>query len=96
MRFRLNMGVGETPAASMPLTDAAIEALALHPIAEMVAKQAARYGFVLWDHAGAVTMRSQPEVTNYFNGTAPYLVFSGFPWSSLEVVNTGSQGAPNP
>lgn len=96
IRVRLDMGVGETPALSMPLTDAAINALGLPEVVEMVAKMLARYGGMFWDHAGNVSVRSQAGITSYYQGIAGVQLFNSFPYDNLKVLNTGSDTTHNP
>src|SRR5215470_3421504 len=35
-----------------------LEALHLHPVAKIIAKAAQTYGFVVWDRAGAISLRA--------------------------------------
>ncbi|MES2296660.1 MAG: DUF4124 domain-containing protein [Pseudomonadota bacterium] len=83
-RFRLNPSVS-------------VDALAIHPVAKIIAKAAQKYGFVVWDKAGAISMRVQnpksytmqgktdPYIT-LFGGTANYAILNGFPWGSLQFL----------
>lgn len=71
-----------------------LDALKLHPIALTIAKAAQRYGFVVWDKAGSVSIRLQNPMTYtavgqpnpypaLFGGTPGYAVLKGFPWDRL-------------
>ncbi|SNS87614.1 hypothetical protein SAMN06265795_10875 [Noviherbaspirillum humi] len=74
-----------------------VDALNIHPIAKMVAKAAQKYGFVVWDKAGAISIRLQ-NAQSYtdkgqadpypalFNGTADYALLDGFPWEKLQIL----------
>jgi hypothetical protein len=83
-RFRLN-----------PAVD--IDALPIHPIGKIIAKAGQKYGFVVWDKAGALTLRLQnPKsytatgmVDPYpalFNGTPSYAILNNVPWDQLQFM----------
>jgi hypothetical protein len=74
-----------------------IDALKLHPVAKIIAKAAQTYGFVVWDKAGAISLRFEnPKVyviagkpnpyTAIFNGTPAYAVLNGIPWDRLQFL----------
>lgn len=74
-----------------------VDALALHPVAKVIAKAAQKYGFVVWDRAGAVGLRAQNPAsyttlgqvnpyTALFGGTAQYAVLNNFPWSRVQFL----------
>jgi hypothetical protein len=74
-----------------------VDALSIHPVAKIIAKAAQKYGFVVWDHAGSVSLRmqnpksytalGQPNpYTALFNGTPSYAVMNGFPWNHLQFL----------
>ncbi len=74
-----------------------VDALHLHPIATMIAKAAQRYGFVVSDKAGAVSVVAEDGVpTQSRTGTNPwtallagrpgYSVLAGFPWGSMQAL----------
>lgn len=74
-----------------------VDALSLHPVARIIAKAAQKYGFVVWDKAGSISLRAQNpksytalgEVNPYaplFNGTADYALLDGFPWNRLQFL----------
>lgn len=83
-RFRLNPSVN-------------VDALNMHPAAKIIAKAAQKYGFVVWDKAGAISIRVQnpksytalgqpdPYVAIY-NGTPNYSILNGFPWDQLQFM----------
>jgi hypothetical protein len=74
-----------------------VDALPIHPVAKMIAKAAQTYGFVVWDKAGAISLRFEnPKVytiagrpnpyTAIFNGTPSYAVLNGIPWDRLQFL----------
>lgn len=74
-----------------------VDALSLHPVARIIAKAAQQYGFVVWDKAGAISLRvqnpksytalGQPDpYTALFNGTQSYAILNGFPWDKLQFL----------
>ena len=74
-----------------------VDALNIHPMAKIIAKAAQKYGFVVWDKAGAISLRvqnpksytvlGQPNPYKaLFNGTADYAVLNGFPWNRLQFL----------
>lgn len=74
-----------------------VDALKIHPIAKIIAKAAQTYGFVVWDKAGAISLRfenpkpytiagqANPYVA-LFNGTPSYAVLKGIPWDRLQFL----------
>jgi hypothetical protein len=74
-----------------------VDALNMHPIGKIIAKAAQTYGFVVWDKAGAITLRArnsksytqlgQPDpYAALFNGTAAYNILQNFPWDRLQFL----------
>lgn len=74
-----------------------LDAIALHPIAKTVARAAQKYGFVVWDKAGAIVLRlqhpssytalGQPDpYPALLNGAHYYAVFNNFPWDRLQFL----------
>jgi hypothetical protein len=74
-----------------------VDALKIHPVAKIIAKAAQKYGFVVWDKAGSISLRAQnpksytvlgkPNPYNdLFTGTAQYAVLNGFPWNKLQFL----------
>jgi hypothetical protein len=74
-----------------------IATLNTHPVAKIIAKAAQKYGFVVWDKAGSLSLRVQNpksytlvgKANPYnalFNGTAEYAVLNGFPWNRLQFL----------
>ena len=78
-----------------------VDALKMHPIGKIIAKAAQKYGFVVWDKAGAISLRVQNPysymdskqlnqlVNPYealFAGTKTYAILNGFPWEKLEFL----------
>lgn len=74
-----------------------VDALNLHPVARIIAKAAQQYGFVVWDKAGAISLRvqnpksytalGQPDPYNaLFKGTPTYAILNGFPWDKLQFL----------
>lgn len=74
-----------------------LDTLGLHPVAKIIAKAAQKYGFVVWDKAGSISIRAQnsisytslgqPDPYNaLFNGTPSYAVLSSIPWDRLQFL----------
>lgn len=74
-----------------------VDALSLHPVAKVIAKAAQKYGFVVWDKAGSISLRAQNPKSYtalgndnpygaLFNGTADYALLDGFPWNRLQFL----------
>lgn len=74
-----------------------VESLKMHPVGKVIAKAAQKYGFVIWDKAGAITIRAQNPKSYMFNGqpnpyislfkgTPPYAILNGFPWESIQFL----------
>jgi hypothetical protein len=74
-----------------------VDALPLHPIAKMIAKAAQKYGIIVTDRAGCVSLIGESgagiqAVTGsdpwqpLLNGTPDYALLKNFPWSSMQVV----------
>ncbi len=83
-----------------------VDAMALHPIARMIAKAAQTYGFIVTDKGGAVSVQAEggtgmAAVTgvNPWNGLLvgrpSYAVMQNFPWSRL-VALPKDYGRPTP
>jgi hypothetical protein len=69
----------------------------MHPVGKTIARAAQKYGFVVWDKAGAITLRAQnPKVYTtqglpdpyvaLFNKTPAYAILNGFPWERLQFL----------
>jgi hypothetical protein len=74
-----------------------LEALHLHPVAKIIAQAAQTYGFVVWDRAGAISLRAtnpksftslglSDPYPGLFNGTPPYNILAGIPWDKLQFL----------
>ncbi|NOU25192.1 MAG: DUF4124 domain-containing protein [Methylotenera sp.] len=74
-----------------------VDALKMHPVGKTIAKAAQKYGFVVWDKAGAITLRVQNplsytlqgQVNPYvelFDGTPQYAILKGMPWDRLQFL----------
>jgi hypothetical protein len=74
-----------------------VEKLNMHPVGKIIAKAAQTYGFVVWDYAGAITLRAQNPLADIvagrpnpydalFAGTPPYAILEGFPWDRLQFL----------
>jgi hypothetical protein len=84
LRFRLDPSVN-------------VEALSLSPVGKMIARAAQKYGFVVWDKAGAITLRANnpksytqrgekdpyPEI---FGGKPAWSILQGMPWERLQFL----------
>ena len=84
LRFRLDPSVN-------------VDALHMHPVGKAIARAAQKYGFVVWDKAGAITLRAEnpksftltgkPDLYSaLFNGTPAYAILNGFPWDKLQFL----------
>lgn len=84
LRFRLDPSVN-------------VDALNISPIAKMIARAGQVYGFVVWDKAGAISLRFEnPKVYTLvgdpnpyaaiFNGTPSYAALNGIPWDRLQFL----------
>jgi hypothetical protein len=74
-----------------------VNSLNIHPVAKTIARAAQKYGFVVWDKAGAISLRvqnpksytalGQPDpYAALFNGTQTYALMNGFPWDKLQFL----------
>jgi len=77
--------------------DVNVEALDLHPVGKVIARAAQKYGFVVWDKAGAISLRAENPKSRtrlgkadpypaLFNGTPAYALLKGFPWEKLKFL----------
>lgn len=84
LRFRLDPGIN-------------VDALAMTSVGKTIAKAAQKYGFVVWDKAGALSIRAQNpksytalgQIDPYialFGGKPSYAVLNGFPWDRLQFM----------
>lgn len=84
LRFRLDPSVD-------------VEALSLPPVGKTIARAAQKYGFVVWDKAGAITLRADnPKSLTRCGGKDPYpelfggkpawALLEGFPWEKLQFL----------
>jgi hypothetical protein len=66
-------------------------------VARTIARAAQKYGFVVWDKAGAISLRVQnpksytalgqaDPYAALFNGTPNYALLDGFPWDRLQFL----------
>lgn len=74
-----------------------VEALKLHPVGKIIARAAQKYGFVVWDKAGGISIRAQNPLSYtrlgqpnpyqaLFGKTPAYAVLEGFPWNRLQFL----------
>jgi hypothetical protein len=74
-----------------------VDALKMHPVGKIIAKAAQKYGFVVWDKAGAISIRAQNPYSytalgiadpyeKLFAGTKSYAILNGFPWGKLQFL----------
>lgn len=84
MRFRLD-----------PAVD--IDKLNLHPVAKVIAKAAQKYGFVVWDKAGSVSLRAENPLgytlkgepdpyVKLWGGTPNWAILNGIPWDKMQFM----------
>jgi hypothetical protein len=84
LRFRLDPSVN-------------VDALNMKPVGKIIAKAAQKYGFIVWDKAGAISLRAQ-GVASYtalgepnpypivFGGAPSWSILNGFPWEKLQFL----------
>ena len=74
-----------------------VDNLKMHPVGKAIARAAQVYGFVVWDKAGAITLRAEnpkgvtsrglPDpIRTIFGGTPAYAILEGFPWDRLQFL----------
>lgn len=84
LRFRLD-----------PAVD--VEALRLSPVGKIIARAAQTYGFVVWDKAGAITLRAdnpkaftqrgeKDPYPDIFGGKPAWSILQGLPWARLQFL----------
>jgi len=84
LRFRLDPSIN-------------VDALKMHAIGKIIAKAAQKYGFVVWDKAGSISLRAQNPLSyttqgqanpynDLFKGTPTYAILDGFPWDRLQFL----------
>jgi hypothetical protein len=84
LRFRLDPAVN-------------VDALPMSRAGKIIAKAAQKYGFVVWDRAGALALRARNAVSYtvlgqpdpypaLFGGKPNYAVLDGFPWNKLRFL----------
>jgi len=84
LRFRLDPSIN-------------VDALKMHPIGKIIAKAAQKYGFVVWDKAGALSIRAENALSytslgqrdpyvSLFGNTPSYAILDGFPWDKLQFL----------
>ncbi len=84
LRFRLDPSVD-------------VEALNLPPVGKVIARAAQKYGFVVWDKAGAITLRADNPKANtqrgekdpypeLFGGQPAWSLLQGMPWERLQFL----------
>jgi hypothetical protein len=93
LRFRLD-----------PTVD--VGSLKLHPVGRTIARAAQKYGFVVWDKAGAICLRAQNPKSYVkagkadpypalFSGTPVWAILEGVPWEKLQFLPR-DYGRPKP
>lgn len=74
-----------------------VDTLPMSKAGKVIAKAAQKYGFVVWDKAGALSIRAQNPKTytaqgqvnpypELFEGKPSYAVLNGFPWDRLQFL----------
>ena len=69
----------------------------MHSVGKIIARAAQTYGFVVWDKAGAISLRAQNPLSytalgkpdpyvGLFAGTRSYAILNGFPWDRLQFL----------
>ncbi len=83
-----------------------VASLGLHPVAATIARAAQKYGFIVWDKAGAISLRLQNPKSStaqgaadpypaLFQGTSSGKIMDGFPWERLQFLPL-DYGKPQP
>jgi hypothetical protein len=85
-----------------------VDALPMTRTGKIIAKAAQKYGFVVWDKAGALSIRAQNVVSytsqgksnpypGLFDGKQNYEVLNGFPWDKLQFLpmHYGKNASPS-
>lgn len=67
-------------------TDAVINAMNVHPLCRLCIKFVRDKGMIVVDKAGSLEIDGEPSIYQYFNGTAPSAVLTGFPWGNLKTM----------
>lgn len=74
-----------------------VDQLKMHPVGKTIARAAQKYGFVIWDKAGAISLRAENPKSYtaagkpdpypaLFNGTPSPAILNGFPWDKLQFM----------
>lgn len=74
-----------------------VDSLKMSKAGKIIAKAAQKYGFVIWDKAGAISIRMQNSLTytsqglsdpypEIFENKPNYAVLNGFPWDRLQFL----------
>lgn len=74
-----------------------VDSLKMHPVGKIIAKAAQKYGFVVWDKAGSVSLRAQNPFSYtslgqpnpydaLFMGKRKYELLNNFPWDRLQFL----------
>ncbi len=74
-----------------------VEALNLSPVGKVIARAAQKYGFVVWDKAGAIALRAdnpksytqrgeKDPYPKLFGGKEAWSILQGFPWEKLQFL----------
>ena len=74
-----------------------VDALDMHPIGKIIAKAAQKYGFVVWDKAGAICLRAENPKSyttlgkpdpyeGLFAGKPAWAILQGVPWEKLQFL----------
>ncbi|MDQ2687467.1 MAG: DUF4124 domain-containing protein [Armatimonadota bacterium] len=83
-----------------------VDTLNLSPVGKIIARAAQKYGFVVWDKAGAITLRAdnpksytqrgEPDpYPELFGGKPAWSILQGFPWDKLQFLPM-NYGKPQP
>ncbi len=92
-------GVGPIPEGTRFRLDPTVnvDTLNMSPAGKVIAKAAQKYGFVVWDRAGALSLRAQNAISytamgeanpypTVFDNKPNYSIMNGFPWSKLQFL----------
>ena len=74
-----------------------VDELPITSVGKIIAKAAQKYGFVVWDKAGSISLRAQNPLSYttqgkanpydaLFRGKPSYAILNGFPWEHLQFL----------
>lgn len=67
-------------------TDSAINAMSVHPLCRLCMKFIVARGVIVVDKSGSLEIDGEEKVHDYYNGTPPSSILTGFPWGDLKLM----------